>query len=247
MGGSNDQLWASETIIVGDDDVTGLVVGLQRGISVKGKIDYAGAAPQPGRRHGVAIMPVEVPLVYSRMSSVNATTLQDGSFEISNLLPGRYAVFATGAVQGWRLGSVTLRGVDITDSALTIEPKDISDLVITMTDAKPALIEGSILLKPGEEFEDFQVCVFPADRRYWAEPFVAMRRFSVARLSPSSSFMHFGMPSGEYFVAVREQQAIGGTVPSADWMEAPALEALARTAERVRVGDGETKVILVRR
>jgi hypothetical protein len=182
---------------------------------------------------------------YSRTGSAGPSP--DGTFEIPNIIPGRYAVLPTAAVPGWRLRSVTAGGADVTDAPLVIESKDISDLVITMTDTPAAAIEGSVVLKPGESFEDFQVLVFPTDRRYWAEPFVAMRRFSVARLSPSSGFMHNGMPSGEYFVAVRVQQEIGGTVPSADWMEQTVLEELARTAERVRVADGEEKVIVVKR
>jgi hypothetical protein len=61
------------------------------------------------------------------------------------------------------------------------------------------------------------------------------------------NFSITGIPSGEYFVAVRKHQDIGGAVPSADWMEESTLEELARMAERVRVDDGETKVIMVKR
>ena len=119
--------------------------------------------------------------------------------------------------------------------------------MITMTDALPATIEGSTVFKPGESPADFQVCLFPADRRYWSEPFAALRRFSAARLNGDLSFIIGGIPSGEYFVAVRPYQEIGGTVASVDWMEEPTLEELARTAERVRVADGEVKTIVVKR
>src|SRR5688572_9201966 len=37
---SSEQLWAFETITVGDADVTGLVIGLQRGVTVRGRFEY---------------------------------------------------------------------------------------------------------------------------------------------------------------------------------------------------------------
>ena len=238
------QLWASETITVGADDVTGLVVSLQRGVTVRGRIEYVGAR-EVARRHGVTVTPLTVSLLYSRTRSAGPSI--DGTFDIPNIVPGRYAVLPSGVVYGWRLGSVTVGGADVTDTALVIEPKDLSDLVITMTDAPPATIEGRAVLKPGESAADFQVCVFPSDRRYWSEPFVASRRFSDARLTSFSDFTITHIPSGEYYVALRTHQEIGATVRSTDWMEDTTLEELSRTAERVRVADGETKTIVVKR
>ena len=242
---SSEQLWAFETITVGDTDVTGLVIGLQRGVTVRGRFEYVGSVRKvTERRNGVTMSPVSVALLYSNGS---AGPSPNGAFEIPNIIPGRYAVLPTGAVPGWKMGSVTMGGADITDLALVVGPNGVSDLVITMTDALPATIEGTAVLKPGESFADFQVCVFTADRRYWAEPFPAVRRFWAARLSASASFTITGIPSGEYYVAVRAHQELGGNAPSLDWMEDTVLEELARTAERVSVADGETKVIRVKR
>jgi hypothetical protein len=242
------QLWASQTITVGDTDVTGLVVGLQRGTTLRGKVEYVSSSRQIRQRpNGVAVVPIDVPPVFSRMSGGSAGPSQDGVFESPGIMPGRYAVTATGAAPGWRLLAVTADGRDITDAALIIGPKNVSDLVVTMTSAPPATIEGSVLLRSGESYADVHVCVFPGDRRYWLEPFAALRRFSAVRLTPELNFSITGIPSGEYFVAVRKHQDIGGAVPSADWMEESTLEELARMAERVRVDDGETKVIMVKR
>jgi hypothetical protein len=244
-GPAPEQLWALETITVGDADVTGLVVGLRRGVTIRGRFEYVGSSRKlTDRRNGVTVTPANVPLLHSNGS---AGPSPDGTFEIPNISPGRYAVLPTGAVPGWKMGSMTVGGVEITDAALVVEHKDISDLVITMTDALPATLEGSAILKPGEASADFQVCVFPADRRYWAEPFPAIRRFWNARLSSSSHFTIAGIPSGEYFVALRESQEIGGSVPSTDWMEETVLEELALNAQRVQVSDGEAKVIMVKR
>ena len=241
-----DQLWASETIRVSDGDVTGLVVGLRRGVTVSGRIEYAGSSRQlTQRRNGVVLMPLTESLLYSLNGRAGPSP--DGKFAIPNIIPGRYAVLPTAAVPGWRLRSVSAGGADVTDAPLVIESKDISDLVITMTDALPASIEGSTTLRGGESFADFQVCLFPADRRYWSEPFAALRRFSGVRLSPGSDFTITNIPAGEYFVAVRRYQEIGGAMPASDWMEATALEELALNAQRVHVSDGENQIIQVKR
>jgi hypothetical protein len=239
------QLWASETITVGDADVTGLVVGLQPGVTLRGRIEYVGSRELTLRRNGVTLMPLSASMLYSRTRSVGPSL--DGIIEIPTILPGRYSVQPTAAVPGWRLKSVTAGGVDVTDTALIIEARDISDVVITMTDLEPATLEGSTTLKSGESYADAQVCVFPADRRYWAEPFAAARRFLSTRLSPGSKFEIGDIPPGEYLVAISMSQALGGMVPSMDWMDDTALEELARTALRVQLADGEQKVIQVRR
>lgn len=243
-GPPSEQLWALETITVGDADLTGLVVGLRRGVTIRGRFEYVGSRKLTDRRNGVTVTPANVPLLHSNGS---AGPSPDGTFEIPNISPGRYAVLPTGAVPGWKMGAMKVGGVDITDAALVVEHKDISDLVITMTDALPATLEGSAVLKAGESSADFQVCVFPADRRYWAEPFPAIRRFWNARLSSSSHFRIDGIPAGDYFVALRESQEIGGSVPSTDWMEETVLEELAHRAERVRLANGAEKAVVVKR
>jgi hypothetical protein len=240
-----EQLWALETITVGETDVTGLVVALRRGVTVRGRFEYAGTSRKVTEpRNGVTLTPVSVSLL---PSSGSAAPSPDFQFEIPNLAPGRYAVLPTGAVPGWKMGSITVGGADITDLALIVESRDINDLVITMTDALPATLEGTAILKPGESFADFQVCVFPVDRRYWAEPFPAVRRYWTARLTSVSEFSIAGIPSGDYYVALRAHQQTGGDAPSLVWMEDPVLEDLARTAERVRLADDETKMIMVKR
>ena len=89
-------------------------------------------------------------------------------------------------------------------------------------------LEGAAVSSLASLPQTSRSCCIPADRRYWAEPFAAVRRLWNARLNSYSHFAISGIPSGEYLVVLRESQEIGGSVPSTDWMEDTVLEDLAR-------------------
>ena len=245
---ATSRLWASEPVSVGDADVTGLAIGLRQGFSIKGKIAYAGSVP-PGANRFItfSMTPVGVTLLPSRIGMGVGVRGED-SFTFSNLMPGRFLPIPGGFVGGGRLRSITLKGVDVTDGPIEIESSDLEGLVITVTDAPPTVVEGTTQFNPGETMEDMQVCIFPSERRYWVDPVAAIRRFDARRfVAPSASFSFSNMPAGEYYVAVQRAPASTGNSPSFDWLDQPVLEELARTAERVRVSDGESKAVVIRR
>lgn len=233
-------LWASETIVVGDEDVTGLVVGIQRGVNVHGRIEYSGAfAPPPGTpvRGDIQLVAAEVrpmrPAVYS------AQIRPDGTFSFV-VPPGRYAIPITPAFAPpfTNTRAITAKGVDILHSPLTIDA-DISDMVITMTEVPPPLLNGTVDLPADEIAEEWSVLIFPSERRLWKEPFGAGRRFLNSRVSAGRTF-HPRLPAGDYLLALSH-----GIPP--DWMEASALEELSKIATAVTVADGDKKSVQVKR
>jgi hypothetical protein len=241
-----EKSWASELIVVGNSDVTGLAITLKPRINIRGRIEYVGSPPPLVHLNNVALAPLSAPLLPPE--SGNISLFQDRSFEILNISPGRYVALLTRATPGWRLESITLRGVDVTDSPIEIESKDIDDLVFTLAKAPPTTIEVTTELNSGEVLEDMQVVLFPAERRYWAEPLAANRRFGSQRFGTRLVFTFSNLPAGEYYVGVQRSLAgAQGNGPSFDWIEPTVLEGLARSAERVRVSEGETKAIVVRR
>jgi hypothetical protein len=242
------RLWASEPVSVGDRDVTGLAIGLRPGFSIKGKIAYAGSpSPQTNRFITFSMAPVGVTLLPSRVG-IGVGVRGEDSFAFNNIMPGRFLLVPGGFVAGGRLRSITLKGVDVTDGPIAIESSDLEGLVISLTDAPPTVIEGTTQFSPGETMEDMQVCLFPTDRRHWSDPVAAIRRFDVKRfMAPSASFSFSNMPAGEYYIAVQRAPASTVNVPSFDWLDQQVLEELARTAERVRVSDGESKAVVIRR
>ncbi len=235
----DDILWATETIVVGNEDVTGLVVAIQRGVTVRGKVEFAGTAAPPQAnaiRGGVQLAAMDVRPI--RPGIYTAQINPDGTF-IFAVPPGRYVIPVTGLAAPWtNTRSVTAKGVDVLDVPFTIDG-DIPDMVLTMTDTPPPSLTGTVELPAGEIPEEWAVLVFPADRRLWKEPFGTIRRFVAARVSSQRTFTP-RLPPGDYLLALSH------SIPP-DWIEASALEELAKGATPVTLVEGDKKSVQVKR
>jgi len=232
-----DAMWASQPVVVGDEDVTGLVIGLQPGAVITGRLEFVGATPPPlpqalQRGTAVQLNSMESP---PRSTSHAAQVAPDATFRIGGVAPGRFVVFPIINVPGWpTLRSVTMGGVDITDTIIDIDGRDIANLVLTLTDVPMAEIRGTV---SGDARA--WIRLFPAERRYWEEPFGAYQRFKSCGTDNNSCTLT-RVPEGEYFV-------VAATEPGLDWMDKATLEAMARSARRVRVANGDNVVIEVKR
>ncbi len=245
-----DSMWASQVVSVGEEDVTGLVVGMQPGATITGRLEFVGNSPppppappvQPGqpittRPNGIQLNPLDAP---PRGRAFTTTVTPDGTFQLPGVVPGRYVVSPAINVPGWpTLQSITLGGVDITDTLLDIDGRDLANLVVTVTDVPLAEIRGTLATSFGNAEAETWIRLFPVERKYWDEPFGAFARFKNMRVE-NNSFTLARIPAGEYYlIAVSE----GGL----EWMDKATLDAMARSAERVRVVNGDKKVLEVRR
>ncbi len=249
MGGTRgggpgaDPLWASQVVSVGDDDVTDLMIALQAGTTVTGRLEFAGTSPPPpppspqSRASGVQLMSMDPP---PRNASYTAAITADGTFRMPGVIPGRYVVFPFITVQGWpTLKSVTLGGVDVTDTVIDIDTRDLSNLVVTVSDTPMAELRGTVSSGLSGAEEDAWIRMFPAERRFWDEPFGAFSRFKSARVE-KNAFTITRVPAGEYYIVALGE---GGL----EWMDKATLETMARGAERISVVNGDKKVIEVKR
>lgn len=236
----NSVYWAEMPVIVGDRDVTGVAVAARSGLSLSGKIQADNGRPLPAGQAlqravvlSEALSPAFGP-VANAANRVNA----DGTFRLSNLLPGRFAISVLNVAGLPTVKTVEVNGVDMTDLPLDVQ-SDVTDVVVTLSDAAPASIAGVFVA--ADTTSDYSALVFPADRRYWADPLAAARRFKAGPVSRTGAFAAAALPAGDYFVAV---------VPdphSLDWQEASRLEALSRQAVKVTLAAGEKKTVEVRR
>ena len=234
-------LWAQEVITVGDRDVTGLVIPLNRSITVRGRFVYSGSAPQPSapamQRATAQLMSVEQG---AQMRNHFGQVQPDGTFQLLGVFPGRYVLTAGLSAPPWLVvKSVTSAGDDLTETTIDVGGGDL-DLTITVTDTTLGSITGRLAGTNTSAAEPAWVRMFPADRRYWPEPYAAPRRFRSTGLRPDGTFSLPSLPAGEYLLVAATE---GGTT----WMDAATLEVLSRTAERVRVNDGDKLVVEVRR
>ena len=237
-------LWADELITVPDAGLSGVVIALNQPASVRGRVQYIGAAPPPAPEalsratamlQPVTVLPVGFVLAMSPVA-------QDSTFKIDTVLPGKYAVGAI-AMPGFPvLKSVTAGGVDITDLPLEIGARDISELVVTMTDAPLASLTITMPdAVRSEETDRYRILLFPADQKYWAVPGAATRRFRTLNLSIKGTASAPGLPAGDYLVAVATVEE------AADWMDPARLEPLSRRAQRLTLIDGGQRSIEVRK
>ena len=175
--------------------MSGLVVGLSRGLTVRGRLQYVGAAPQPPaqqlQRAGVILAPINFARTPFSAAGVIA---QDGTFLVQGVAPGKYTVNVP-ALPGYpTLKSITLGGQDVTDLALDVGEKDLTELVVTFVDTPMASLTVTTQMPPpAQAIDDIVAIVFPADRKYWPESAAARRRFRSGPMPPKGVHESLGI------------------------------------------------------
>jgi hypothetical protein len=233
-------VWAAAPVTVGEDHIVGLSIPLRQGSAVRGRVAFSGATAPPALGRG-GINLARLPLEVSQMApGAFATITPDGTFVFNGVVPGRYLVnlpfFA-----GWQTRSIAAGGVDITETGLEVGANDVNDLIVTLSDARQASIEGRLIDPAKAAAEDLTAVVFPTDKQAWSRPIAARGRFRSAPVDRKGAFAITNLPAGEYFIAVLPEEQ------SLEWQDATPLEALSRTAQRITLADGDKQVVQVRR
>ena len=237
-----DPLWAKEPITVGDRDIRGLAVVLNRSLVVSGRVVFSGTAPQPNPQ--TLQRPIlQMASIHQGPQLRNYTSgiQPDGTFEMRGVLPGRYSLGLPGQVPGWpTVRSMTSPTGELLDSLLSLEAADLTNLVITMSDAPLTTVDFRVQPMPKDETEAVWIRVFSADRRLWQEPFAAARRFRAVRASVMGLATISGLPPGEYLVTTAAEN-------TTNWFTREVLERISGPAERFRLSESEKIVVEVRR
>ena len=229
-------LWATQSVTVGDDGVSGLVISLSRGTPLTGRVQFVGASPPPTVGRGsIAALPLsDQPLGFP------AAVSPDFTFRVAGIVPGRYELFVS-SWPGWpTVKSVVVGGVDVTDLPIDVADAEVSDVVVTMSDVPRASVSGSVA-GISSASPDKCVVLFPTNRRYWVDPAASQSRFFLVPVNAKGQFKTApAVPAGEYFYAVVTDEA------SADWPNPTKLETWSRSAPRVTVIDGQNVTLTVR-
>lgn len=220
---------AEQSIVVSDQDVTGIALQLGLGVQVSGRVVFRGKRPPADPRGGslVFLSPLD-PISHSfpiRPYSANLDA-KDG-FEMRDVAPGRY-IFTVSDTPAAALLSVSVAGKDMSERPITIETKSLSDVTIELTD-RPAEIAGTARRRAGSPDPGAGVVLFPTDRTRWPDVRTGARMFRSARVSRTGTFSLKPVLPGEYFIAAIADDAI------ADFPDAKFLEALAAVATTIRV------------
>jgi Carboxypeptidase regulatory-like domain len=226
-------LWAAVDVVVDGQNIEGLSLSLQEGLSLSGKLAFEGDGVDPPdtfTRARINFLPISGAPVINPPS----TTVTDGGvFTARGLFPGLHrliASFNTPEVN-WILKSAMIKGRDALDLPFDLAASDtITDAVLTFTN-KVQTLNGTLSDASQRPAPDYTIVVFPEDKALWS----SSRRVRTARPGTDGKFTVAGLPSGTYRIA-----AVTDIGPE-ETRDLALLEELAGASIVFTLADGETK------
>lgn len=217
--------------ILNDQDLSGIVLQFERGVSVSGRI----VTPARATAGDLARVRLGLRAVDPRASLAPtpppAVIQPDGVFRFDGIGRGTWRV--TGVLPaGWSLQSAIVDGRDTLDVPLEVKSgQPVSNLTLTLTD-RPTELAGTLSDAAGRPTSEYSMLAFSTDRALWTAP----RRISgAARLSSDGRFRIVGLPPGEYYLT-----AIADFDPL-QLGDASFLESLIPPSAKVVLGESERK------
>jgi hypothetical protein len=228
------RFWASADITVDGRNISNIVLTLQPGVTVSGRIAFDGATQQPPAdlsRLRVSLQPVVAPGTAGEITSAASGRVDaDGRFTIGSVVPGRYKLNASGAGAGWFLESAVLEGQDSLDFPVDIKGA-VSSAVVTFTDRHSELT-GLITNDQSQPVTDYTLILYPVDARYRSPQ---SRRILSTRPATDGRFTFRTLPAGDYRLAPVLEPEPGV------WFDPAYLQELDSGAIRVSIAEGEKK------
>ena len=224
--------FASVPVVVGGDDITGIVVVTSPGATASGRVLFEDGE-KPGARLFVRTAAMVPGATFSNTSvGVNP----DMSFTTSGLTERQ--TFRLGAVpEGWFLKSVTHRGVDITDTGYEFKPgEQVSGIQILLT-RRATTLAGTVQDVRGDPIGDYTIVAFSSDRNKWG---YLTRFVRSARPDQDGRFTLRGLPPDDYLVVALEY------LESGQEFDPEQLRAWEPMATKVSLGEGATQSVTLK-
>ena len=194
--------FASMPVSVSGGDIDNLTVVTTPGVTVSGRVSYQGqGAPKPGLQVTAAPPsggPSPIGMLINARALGGGRVGQDGTFELRGLA-GPQMIRLQGVPAGWTLRSITVDGIDITDTAHDFKPgNNVAEVVITLTD-RLTEITGSVHDGRGQPIADYVLVAFSEDTKLWG---TQSRFVQTTRPNQNGTFSIKGLPPGRYLAAV---------------------------------------------
>ncbi|HUL73456.1 MAG TPA: carboxypeptidase-like regulatory domain-containing protein [Vicinamibacterales bacterium] len=241
--GQSQGLWAQQELDIAGEDLTGLTLVLQQGMTISGRVAFAGrtlAPPADLTKVSISLLPAGPRGIVVGLASVQVDA--SGGFTMTGVTPGKYRlsgnVPGSSPSSGWQLKSSVVEGHDTLDEPIDIKSgQNLAGAVLTFTD-QMAELSGTLLDAAGKPTPGFTILVFSTNRAHWTSG----SRRTPQPIQPASDgrFKVTGLAAGEYFLA-----AVTDMDPQ-DWGDPVFMEQVAAAAIKVTLGDGEKKVQDVR-
>jgi hypothetical protein len=188
---------------VANEDITNVVVTLQKAASVSGRILFEDTAPSlpPGNAITISPQPVRRAMyIPSRPATVDA----DHAFTLTDLFgPNRLNV--QGLPRGWAVKSIRYRGQDITGTAAEFATDTNQQVEITLT-SRLAVVSGTVMDDSAKPAAGALVMMLPADPKRWTAEF--LYQYPRTGVSRDGRFALPGVVAGDYLlVAIAADQS----------------------------------------
>jgi hypothetical protein len=246
--GTTPMLWALTEVDVSGNDVSGVSLQLQPGMTFSGRVMFNATTLPPPQN----LTQVRVTLTLTgppgsnvigggyfglttQGTAATASPRADGTFEVTGLVPGRYTLTSSvpgvSGPAGWWLRSAVIGGRDVLDTPLDINAgSNLADAVLTFSDRHAELV-GALQTGAGQAATDYFVIVCPADPALWR---TGSRRIRSARPATDGQFSFADIPPGDYVLAASTDLAD-------DWPRASFLAEIVKGGVAVTIGEGEKK------
>jgi hypothetical protein len=247
VSASSPVWWATSEVTVAGEDLSGLSLTLQPGMSFAGRVIFdARTHPAPKDLTTIRVS-LDAPTNLGT-ASINGTTFgspqraaftrleADGTFEISGVTPGLYRVNVTAPgttnLSGFWLRSAMTDDRDALDTLVTMSPgQSVAHAVVTLTD-RHTEIAGALETPQGQPASAYFVVVLPTDSALWRP---GTRRVQSTRPATDGRYAFADLPPGTYVLA-----AVADLEPT-DLADASFLQAIAGAGVSVTLGEGETR------
>jgi len=232
-GRGSGAYWGRSAVDVGPRDATGVIVTMQRAVSLSGRIVMETAAATPGNPAPQAPIMLEAADGSRALGMLRSTPDRSdpSAFTFEGLMAGQYFLRPiTGLVK-----SIVWDGRDMTTTPFDATTgRDFTGVTITMTD-KRITLTGVVRDDRGIPAKDAVVIAFPAEREQWTNFGFNPPRIRAYPAGTTGTYRYQNLPAGDYLLVA---------VPSVQneaWKNSRFLEAAARAATPVTLAWGETK------
>jgi len=241
-GGPSNREWTNTPLSVAGD-LDPIVVTMRPPIKIIGRYVYEGGLDAPESASGGTSQSSMRPAPFMLLPADGSALVLNGlsaftspqGFTMEGFTSGRYFGRVAESPRGWMFKSAVSRGVDISEIPIDLTD-DITDLVITFTNQWSG-IGGTVHDAGGAPDAAAAVLVFPANADAWRNYGPAPRRLKSGPTNARGEFGISSLPPGEYYaVAIPEDD-------SDNWRDPETLDALARVATTVTIGEGEHRTI----
>jgi Carboxypeptidase regulatory-like domain len=158
------------------------------------------------------------------------TPNERGEFTITDMMPGRYVLRATGP-RGWTMKSIYIEGREATDEAIEVKGDSISGVNVIFTD-KISSVTGTVRNAKGTPAANITVVLFAQDEKLW---YPQSRYIDAARTTADGLYRIAALPPGSYLAVAVED------VEQGEWFDPAFLEQIRNSGVRLTLGEGEQK------